>query len=288
MNVTCTFCQIRAFEKILNKLTINENKKKQALKQFLGYISEIPDTINAPQTARDIHALIRQILNNPDPYKKEKDFANRFLMDKYAELKQIVKKSDNPLETAMRMAIAGNVIDFGPGHDFDIDKTIKKVLSIKLALDDSENLLKKIKTAKNILYLGDNCGEIVLDKLFIETMNRNNITFAVRNSPILNDATEKEALQVGIDKYAKIISNGYDAPATILSKSSADFNRTFENADLVIAKGMGNFEGLMNDYHHNLFFLLMIKCEMVGRFIHVPKGEFVVLKQNQELARKKL
>ena len=176
------------------------------------------------------------------------------------------------------MAIAGNIIDFGPTDKFDVSGTIKRVLKSDFAIDHSQQLKVEIEKANTILYLGDNCGEIVLDKLFLETINHPNVFFAVRNKPVLNDVTEKEALEVGIDKVAKIISNGDDTPSTLLHRVSEEFRDIYNTADLIISKGMGNYEGLMYETNPRLFFLLMIKCQVIGNNIGAQKGDFIVKK----------
>jgi uncharacterized protein with ATP-grasp and redox domains len=157
-----------------------------------------------------------------------------------------------------------------------VEGTIEKVLNSTFAIDHSQQLENEIKKARTILYLGDNCGEIVLDKLFLETINHPNVFFAVREKPVLNDATEKEAREVEIQHVAKIISNGDDAPSTLLYRVSPEFKKIYQKADLIISKGMGNYEGLMFESDPRLFFLLMIKCPVIGRKIGAEKGDFVV------------
>jgi hypothetical protein len=128
------------------------------------------------------------------------------------------------------------------------------------------------------LYLGDNCGEIVFDKLFIETMDHPNVTFAVRGNPVINDATLEDAAQVGLDNVCRVISNGFDAPSTLLEFCSDEFAEAYNNADLVISKGQGNFEGLMESRHPNEFFLLIAKCWPIANLLGVGKNDMVVLK----------
>jgi uncharacterized protein with ATP-grasp and redox domains len=130
--------------------------------------------------------------------------------------------------------------------------------------------------AKNILYLGDNAGEIVMDKLFLETIKHQNVYYAVRGMPVINDVTIEDAKYVGIDKFAKIISNGYDSPSTILDKCSEEFINIYNKADLIISKGQGNLEGLINVKNEKIFFLLMVKCGVIGDELGVKKGDFVV------------
>ncbi|MDX1285517.1 MAG: ARMT1-like domain-containing protein, partial [Draconibacterium sp.] len=211
-----------------------------------------------------------------DPYEREKQESNHELLKRYYEFKKKVEDSDNPFDTALRFAIAGNIIDFGPTHKFDVNETIEQVFSSPFAIDDSKTLKDEIEKAKTILYLGDNCGEIVLDKLFLATIKHPNIIYAVREKPVLNDATMKEAIEVGIPEVARVFSNGDDTPSTLLHRVSPEFKKIYYSADLIISKGMGNYEGLMNENDPSLFFLLMVKCPVIGKKVGAKKGDFVV------------
>lgn len=191
-----------------------------------------------------------------------------------------VLESENPIDFALRLAIAGNIIDYGANDTFNISGTIDHVLKSDFAINDAVLLKRKIKESKKILYIGDNAGEIVLDKLFIETMMHNNVTYAVKGSPVMNDATMQDAIDVGMDWVADIVSNDYDAPSTILSQCSQEFLNTFDEADLIISKGQGNLEGLLEENNPKIFFLLMIKCDVIAEILKVKKGDFVVYNQN--------
>ncbi len=142
------------------------------------------------------------------------------------------------------------------------------------------DLRDKINGSEKILYLGDNAGEIVFDKLFIETMQHPDVTFVVRGKPVINDVTFEDVRQTRIDNVCKVISNGYDAPSTLLEFCSEEFLDKFNTADLVISKGQGNFEGLMYTTHPNVFFLLMAKCEPMAELLGVNKGEMIITKLN--------
>lgn len=200
------------------------------------------------------------------------------MLNRENEFRDQITNSKNPFNTALRLAVAGNIIDFGPTHQFDVSGTIQRVMESDFAFDHSEKLKLEIEKAKSILYLGDNCGEVVLDKLFLETINHPNVYFAVRERPVLNDVTKKEAVEVGIDKVAKIITNGDDAPSTLLHRVSKDFLEIYHSVDLIISKGMGNYEGLMYETDPRLYFLLMIKCQVIGDKIGAQKGDFIVKK----------
>ena len=183
-------------------------------------------------------------------------------------------------DTALRLAIAGNIIDYGISNHFDLQSTIDKVLSCDFAIDDSVRLKQELSVAKNVLYLGDNCGEIVFDKLFIETIMHPNLTYAVRGNPVINDVTLDDAQFVGMNVVADIISNGYDAPSTILEYCSAEFVDAFNRADVIISKGQGNLEGLLGRTTKNVYSLLMVKCEVIADTLGVNNGDFVVKKNN--------
>ncbi|WP_372946733.1 damage-control phosphatase ARMT1 family protein [Mariniphaga sp.] len=277
MNYECLICQVKALQQRLEKYEIPEEKRDHVVSEMLKKIAATDlETSFSPEITRNILARLREYSNVEDPYRKEKQEGNRLMLERYGEFREMVHNSKNPFDTALRLAIAGNIIDFGPTNHFDVEGTIEKVLNSAFAIDHSQQLQNEISKAKTILYLGDNCGEMVLDKLFIETINHPNVFFAVREKPVLNDATEKEAREVGIHHVAKIISNGDDAPSTLLHRVSPEFKEIYQKADLIISKGMGNYEGLMFETDPRLFFLLMIKCPVIGRKIGAEKGEFVV------------
>jgi len=156
------------------------------------------------------------------------------------------------------------------------------VLKSDFSINHSYELKEALSNAKTVLYLGDNSGEIVLDKLFIETIMHPNLHFAVRGAPVINDVTIDDARYVGIYKVADVISNGYDAPSTIIDKCSEEFQKHFNDADVIISKGQGNLEGLLHKTHKTVFFLLMVKCDVIAEALGVKKGDFVVMKNIQK------
>jgi len=277
MNYECLICQVKSLQQRLEKYEIPEEKRDHVVSEMLKKIA-FTDLGNSysPEITRNLLARLREYSTVEDPYLKEKQEGNNMMLERYDEFRERIRNSENPHDTALRLAIAGNIIDFGPTNHFDVEGTIEKVLNSHFAIDHSHQLQEEIKKAKTILYLGDNCGEIVLDKLFLETIGHPDVWFAVRETPVLNDATEKEAREVGIHHVAKIISNGDDAPSTLLNRISPEFKEIYQKADLIISKGMGNYEGLMFETDPRLFFLLMVKCPVIGRKIGAEKGNFVV------------
>jgi uncharacterized protein with ATP-grasp and redox domains len=261
----------------MDKYEIAEKKRNRLVSTLIREIAETDlDKSYSPEVSRNILEHLKKHSKVTDPFRSEKDESNRELLKHYQEFKQMVKVSRDPVDTALRLAIAGNIIDLGPGHKFDIWETIDHVMNSDFAIDHSAQLREEISKAKRILYLGDNCGEVVLDKLFLETISHPNVFFAVRSSAVLNDVTEKEAIEVGIPEVARLLANGDDAPSTLLHRVSPEFKAVFDSADLIVSKGMGNYEGLMDANDSRLFFLMMIKCPVIGKKIGAGKGEFVV------------
>ena len=214
-------------------------------------------------------------------YQKEKSHANELLLNQYSYWKKVVHESNNPFYTAAKLSVVGNIIDYGAhSTKSDLSVQIHDCFQKELKINQTKDLQDKVRNAGNILFLGDNAGEIVFDKLFIEIMNHPNVIYAVRGKPVINDVTIKDAEQVGMDSLCKIISNGFDAPSTLLAFSSNEFVSAFNDADLIISKGQGNFEGLMDGKHPNIFFMLMAKCVPMAELLHVNKGDMVVMEGN--------
>lgn len=277
----CFFCFARAFEKLLEdeKLTVAE--KNSFTREMTMLYSKTQENFSAPAFSRELHQILKLYSQNADPYLEIKKHSNDLVLSLYPTFKQLVLESENPFDTALRLAIAGNIIDFGVSNHYDLDATIDKVLKSDFAINNSSELNEALSSAKTVLYLGDNSGEIVLDKLFIETIMHPNLHFAVRGAPIINDVTIDDARYVGIDMVANIISNGYNAPSTIVDKCSVEFQELYNKADLIISKGQGNLEGLLNNTDKQIFFLLMVKCDVIAEALGVQKGDFVVKKQDQ-------
>jgi len=278
MNYQCRCCHIKAFEDKVQGIPFSKESKHSLIKAFYTYMSDHGLSKSSPEAARDIQAMIRQASHLTDPYKKEKELINKDLLNLYPELKKKVEQSKNPLDEALRLSIAGNIIDSVASPDYNIQSTINYVLSSEFKIDHSDSLFREMKEAKSILYLGDNAGEIVLDKLFIETLGYSNIIYAVRGAPVLNDATIIDAEQVGINESARVISNGTDAPSTLMDRVSEEFRLVYDSADIIISKGQGNLEGLIHEKSKNIYFLLMVKCNVIGEIIGAAKGDFVVVK----------
>jgi damage-control phosphatase, subfamily I len=275
VDARCMACQFDSFDRLLNKVHATYDQRQQ----FFGFYNLTMGrsaSLTMAQIHRELNHEFCKITGISNPYATEKKESNNSTLKLYKNLRTKVLESPNPFGMALRLSIAGNIMDYGASGSFEVEPTIKRVLESDFAIDDSIELEKRIKSSAKILYLGDNAGEIVFDKLFIEMIMHPHLTFAVRGSNVLNDATIEDAQEVGIDLVSDVISNGYDAPSTVLSECSPEFLKIYNEADLIISKGQGNFEGLIDENDPRIFFLLMVKCDVVAEIIGVDKGSFVV------------
>jgi uncharacterized protein with ATP-grasp and redox domains len=238
---------------------------EQVLQEALLEAAQWDMSLPAPALTQRVHRRLHALTGIADPYRDAKQRFNELALELLPELRAKVETAADPLQAAVRVAIAGNVIDVGV-NDRLCEEDIKRSLSQSLAgpfAGDLDSFRAAMFRAKKILYLADNTGEIVFDRLLIEHLRAQWITVAVRGAAVLNDATLADARFAGLDQVAEVIDNGSDAPGTILSECSAAFRERFESADMIIAKGQGNFETLAGG-PGNIFFLLKIKCPVVA------------------------
>ncbi len=236
-----------------------------------------------PDRMGELLSRVTPLLGTDDPYRDIKREYNQLLLDREKDCADRILAADGPFQLALRYAVAGNLVDFGGKNTFtreDVTSLIDRVPEIAFAIDDSEVLLDAVRHARSIMYLADNCGEIVLDKLLIEQILRENpgarVTYGVRGGPAINDVTLDDAEQVGMADVARVLSSGVATPTTVLSASTEEFRRAFFDADLVISKGMGNFEVLIDGCdREDVYFLLMTKCPLVTDLVGVPLMSFV-------------
>jgi damage-control phosphatase, subfamily I len=231
-----------------------------------------------PIIAQHTQRQIKEISGNKDPYKELKIKYNEFAKKILPELEAMFKNASDPFELAVRIAIAGNIIDFGAMSDkgeavflSNIQSTIKGEIQGDIAA-----FHERVQKAERILWLGDNTGEIVLDRLLLEQMDTGKVTYAVRGGAVLNDATMDDAIDAGLTKIVRVIDNGADIPGTVLPCCSEEFKNEFVNADLIISKGQGNFETLDRE-DKRIVFLFKVKCKVVAENSGFNEGDSVIL-----------
>ncbi|AKJ64086.1 damage-control phosphatase ARMT1 family protein [Kiritimatiella glycovorans] len=266
----------------------DEARQISLMTDALGYLAHCDVRRSPPAIARDVYRMLREKTGVQDPYAEEKHRSTEQVLELIPELEASFDEAADPLEHGVRLAIAGNIIDFGAGDwakTGDLRAVIAHALETKICMESFEYFRQRLSGAERILYLGDNCGEVVFDRLLIERLPRGKVTFAVRGSPIINDVTRREAVEAGIDACADIVENGSDAPGTILEDCAPGFRRRFEEADLIISKGQGNYETL-NENRKEIFFLLKVKCPVVARTTGREEGTVLLYRKPASSGRK--
>ncbi len=256
---------------------VNASCKARLLRDLLREIAAMDWNVMPVSIAQRIQRLIRKETGQTDPYRSLKDRMNRAALDLLPALTATLRQSRDPREAATRLAIAGNLLDAGSKSRIDIDELEKRLDSVWDAPLDGDvmALFQAADAAHCILYLADNAGEIVFDRLLIEALPTEKITVAVRGMPVINDATLDDAEIAGIPEVAPVFGNGSDAPGTIVEECSDEFKYWFNRADMIIAKGQGNYETLA-DIDRNIYFLLTVKCPIIGAEVNAPVGAMIV------------
>jgi len=276
----CIPCFIRQALDSARLATDDEQIHEQVVREVLRLASDLDMSQSPPVIGQQIHRLIRKLIGNNDPYRELKRRSNHLALKMCSELQQRVRTSKDPLETAVRLVIAANIIDLGVKTSIvesDIEKVIRNCLTADFDGQQLEGFRSAVKKAKKILYLADNAGEIAFDRLLIEQLPTEKVTLVVKGKPVINDATMEDAKAVGITELVEVIDNGSDGPGTILETCSQGFVGRFKEADLVIAKGQGNYETL-SDVDKNIFFVLKAKCFVIARGLGCEVGEMILRK----------
>jgi len=264
--------------------TNNPKIQEEVLRRVMRHLTEIGWIGTPPQLVRAsrVVELIEELTGVYDPYKDLKRASNDEALAMLNEVKSLIASHEDSLRAAVKVAIAGNIIDFVAVETYDLRATIEKVMKQEPAIDDYSRLRGEVLSAETLLYFADNAGEIVFDKLLVEEMIRvrgkpfRRISFVVKGGPIINDATIEDALYVGLDKLPNIefkkVSSG--KPGTGPELSSPEVLSWIRNHDLVISKGQGNYEDLSDI--GEVYFLLIAKCPVVAEDIGVRVGDIVI------------
>jgi len=280
-SLDCFPCFVRQALSAARMVSADPAVHERIVRDVLLWVGEMTLDEPPPVLAQRIHRRLREILGMVDPYRDAKDQQNRMAMGILPELKAEIEAAQNPLAMAVRIAIAGNVIDMGVYSNMS-ESSVRESVTQALAkpfVGDRSGFRKTVLDAKRILYLTDNAGEIAFDRLLIEQLSPTRVTVAVRGDPVINDATMADARAVGLHEIVEIVDNGSDAPGTLLDDCSQEFRRRFTEADLILAKGQGNFETL-SDTPGNIIFLFMVKCPVIAAHAGVPIGTHVLARSS--------
>ena len=281
----CFPCFVRQALDAARFATDDEQIHTRVVQEVLHLAARMDTHRPPPVIGQHVHRLIRKITGQEDPYDEQKRRSNELALRLYAELEQDVDEAADPLEAAVRLAIAGNILDFGVNSTLDYAQAEQVINSPHWTRTSTDRNCLPSRTAvaqaHDILYLGDNAGEVVFDRVLIERLPYDKVTFVVKESPVINDATMADAEAAGLTDLVEVITNGSDGPGTILPTCSPQFRQRFAQADLIVAKGQGNYESL-SEVDKSILFILKAKCPVIARDLGCTIGE-MILRRNEKL-----
>jgi damage-control phosphatase, subfamily I len=284
----CIPCFFKLGLKAARLSNADETVQKRVINEIAREVAKFPLTCAPPEMGQFIYSTVRKYTGLLDPYLEIKKKSNETALKLYPQMKRRADSSADPLFTAAKLAVAGNVIDYGIPESVDIEKDILSLLDSDFAASDYEEFTEALKKYNSILYIADNAGEIVFHMILIEEMKKISpdmeITVAVRGAPVINDATMEDAKACGLQDVVKVIQNGDDAPGIILAHCAKEFLDAFTKAGLIISKGQGNFETL-NGKEKNIFFLFKAKCSCVAQEAGVQLGDICLVSNRRWLTK---
>jgi hypothetical protein len=284
----CYPCFLNQVLNLSRRTGFDEAGQRRLVNRVLEKLRDLPGGMRPPEMGRAIYRMVSEETGIRDLYAEEKRVSNRGALEIAPRIREAVGQAEDPLFAALEYSIAGNSIDFGARHDFDIMESLEALIEDEAELIKNERpelfayqaFLDRISGAGQLLYIADNAGELVFDGILADTIAEHypglSITVAVREEPILNDATPDDARETGLDERFRVISSGSTAPGTLIDECSAEFRREFEEADVVISKGQGNYETL-SDVQREIFLLLKIKCGVIAADTGGRLGDILLL-----------
>jgi len=278
----CVECIINQSLKVANAIEADALLEKQLHSNTQSLSSEFSFELSPPEIASTVYEQMAKIAKKIDLYDKQKKEATTQALSFVPSLKEQLKKSHNKLLSATKIAVAGNVIDLAAEVLFDLSEELEKIFETDFAHNDFDLLQTQLVSAKTLVVLGDNVGEHIFDYLFVETLRelypKLTVSYFVRGNPIINDVTLKEAKEAGFDTLCNLVDSGVNTPGFAYSRASKEAQKLFDEADVVVSKGMGNYECLSPTHRENIFFLLKVKCNVVATSLAQELGDIICKK----------
>jgi len=294
INLECIYCTIKKADFLFSQHETDEDKKLEFMKEVFETFSMTEKNDTAPYLAAKIMRILNSKLNLSDIYYEIKKQYNNLVCSMEEEISTHIYMSDDNILTAVKYSMIGNFIDFGAMDKVDISE-LKKIIESaekqEITIKEYENFKNDLHNSKNIVYIVDNAGEIVFDKIFIKVLKENYpniiIDVIVRGKPIYNDATITDANEIGLCDIVNVIENGTDIPGTQLDRINIKSKEVIDNADLIIAKGQGNFETLFG-CDKNIYYLFLCKCDLFTKRFNLEKfkGIFVNERNVKDIIKK--
>jgi len=279
IDVECVSCFVRQALAAARRATDDTSLQWHVMIEVGRLVNELSPDMCPPEFAERVYGVVAAVTGNDDPYLEDKKRANALVLELEPGFKDMLRTADDALLAAVKLAISGNAMDLGVVAEFgDVGGRAKAMLSEELAGGDYGSFARCLRQASHIVFVGDNAGEVVFDRMLIEEMRKVHdcsFTYVVRGRPVINDVTIEDARTAGIDRVAAIVDTGAGAPGLVLKECSNTVRNLFLSADMVVAKGQGNYEAL-SDAPRDVFFLLLVKCPVVSREFAVPVGAAVV------------
>jgi len=270
----CYLCHLSQVLRVLAIQNVDSSEALRLTRESCRFLAEINFGRTPPEISADLYKWLAAQTGTDDPYFETKRQDIRRALALYSRLKNKVLEAPDRLRKALLFSLAGNIIDFGAGEVGEWPAEEDFLETEELAIDHYELFSSDLKKATRIVFLGDNAGETVFDRLFIEQIGRQ-VIYAVREGPIINDATIEEARLSGLEEVARVVSTGCQAPGAVLDQCSPEFIAILNQADLIISKGQGNYECL-EQLTGPFYFLLKAKCEVIARHLNVKQGSLVL------------
>ncbi|MFH1940803.1 MAG: ARMT1-like domain-containing protein [bacterium] len=280
-DIECLSCLFKQALNTVRLATSNRALHRKVLDRTADWIKKADLTDSPASVSTAVYRIVSEVTGVQDPYKEIKRQTNLEALRMLPGLKKTVEKAEDSLDAALHLAVAGNIIDLGIGHAYDMQKDVLEILNTSFAINDTPSFKKELKPGRKLLYIGDNAGEIVFDRILIEELLQRSleILFVVKSDPIINDALMEDARIAGIADLVPVIQSGTDDIGVNLDRSSREFKEAFEGTDLILAKGHGNFESC-DEMHGNFYFLLKTKCDVVASALKVNTGDIVFKHQH--------
>ena len=275
----CIGCIINQSLKVSDAIGADELLAKKIFSTVEEMSKDFSFSLSPPEVASDVYEKMAEIAQKEDLYAEVKALSTQKARSFIPFLKDQLQNSSNRLLTATKIAVAGNVIDLAAAVEFDLKEELDKIFHTEFAHNDFEAFHLELQKAQKVVVLGDNVGEHIFDYMFIEVMQELYPTiefyYMVRGNPIINDVTMKEAREAGFDSLCHLIDSGVNTPGFAYSRANKEAQELFDTADLIISKGMGNYECLSPSHRKNICFLLKVKCDVVARSLGQSLGDIV-------------
>lgn len=275
----CISCIINQSAKVANALGADTVLKQKLYSHVESMSKNFSYQQSPPEIAADVYENMASIANKTDLYDEVKKASTKKALSFIPFLEKKLKDSKNKLLTATKIAVAGNVIDLAAEVEFDLEEELEKIFETAFAHNDFEKFSQKLELAKTVLVIGDNAGEHIFDYLFVKTLQEVypeiKFSYMVRGNPIINDVTMDEAKEAGFDRLCNLVDSGVNTPGFTYNRANKESQELFDRVDLVVSKGMGNYECLSPSHRKDIAFLLKVKCGVVASSLNKNIGDII-------------